>query len=227
MSLTNRLARGAAALALAVAFAAAVAAPGAQAQEGGLETQIQDNQDGGLQTQQGGQTQGQAPGQTQGQGQGQAPGQGQVPTQGQGQPANMETTQYDDWVVQCRQQQGQTGPCRMGQGVRSNESQQEVMRVIVGNPPNNPPVINFLVPLGVNLRAPVTVKVDGSQIGTAQYFICNQQSCIAQMQIDNDQLAAMKAGRRLQVTLTGTRGKSRDVPASLLGFTDAWNALNS
>lgn len=219
MSLTNRLARGAAALALAVAFGAAVAAPSAQAQEGGLETQIQDDQDGGLQTQ--------PEAQGQGQGQGQMPSQGQGQGQGQGQQVNMETTNYEDWVVQCRKQQGQTGPCRMGQGVRSNESQQEVMRVIVGNPPNNPPVINFMVPLGVNLRAPVAVKVDGNQIGTAQYLVCNKQSCIAQMQIDDGQLAAMKRGRRLQVTITGTRGQSRDVPASLLGFTDAWNALNS
>jgi invasion protein IalB len=47
------------------------------------------------------------------------------------------------------------------------------------------------------------------------------------MQVSDGMLSAMKQGRRLQVTLTGQRGNTRTVPASLLGFTDAYNALTS
>jgi invasion protein IalB len=47
------------------------------------------------------------------------------------------------------------------------------------------------------------------------------------MRVDQQALSAMRAGRNLQITLTGQRGNSRDVSASLLGFTAAYNALNS
>ena len=212
MSLTKTLASCAAALAL--AFAAPTGLPTASAQDGGLETQLDQQQGGGLQTQQN---------QGQGQGQGQAQGQGQ----GQGQQPNVESTSYEDWVVQCRVQQGQNGPCRMGQGVRNSDNQQEILQVIVARSPQQGPIANFIVPLGVNLQAPLTVAVDGNQLGEATYVSCVQRGCVARMQVSDGMLAAMKQGRRLQITLTGQRGNTRTVPASLLGFTDAYNALTS
>jgi invasion protein IalB len=202
MSLTKTLMCCAAAVA--VWLAAPTGLPTAHAQDGGLETQLDQQQGGGLQTQ---------------------PGQGQG--QGQGRQANVESTNYEDWVVQCRVQNGQTGPCRMGQGVRTSENQQEIMQVIVASPPQRSPIATFVVPLGVNLQAPLTVGVDGSQLGQAQYVSCVQRGCVARMQLNDGMLSAMKQGRRLQVTLTGQRGNTRTVPASLLGFTDAFNALTS
>lgn len=204
MSLTKTLASCAAAVAL--AFAAPTGIPTASAQDGGLETQLDQQQGGGLQTQQ-----------NQGQGQG----------QGQGQQPNIESTSYEDWVVQCRVENGQTGPCRMGQGVRNSDNQQEIMQVIVARPPNGGTIANFVVPLGVNLQAPLQIAVDGNQLGQADFVSCVQRGCVARLQVSDGMLSAMKQGRRLQVTLTGQRGNSRTVPASLLGFTDAYNALTS
>ena len=202
MSLTKTLASCAAAVAL--AFAAPTGIPTASAQDGGLETQLDQQQGGGLQTQQ-----------NQGQG------------QGQGQQPNVESTSYEDWVVQCRVENGQTGPCRMGQGVRNSDNQQEIMQVIVARSPQQGPIANFVVPLGVNLQAPLQISVDGNQLGQATYVSCVQRGCVARMQVSDAMLSAMKQGRRLQVTLTGQRGNTRTVPASLLGFTDAYNALAS
>jgi invasion protein IalB len=204
MSLTKTLASCAAAVAL--AFAAPTGIPTASAQDGGLETQLDQQQGGGLQTPQ-----------NQGQGQG----------QGQGQQPNVESTSYEDWVVQCRVENGQTGPCRMGQGVRNSDNQQEIMQVIVARSPQQGPIANFVVPLGVNLQAPLQIAVDGNQLGQATYVSCVQRGCVARMQVSDGMLSAMKQGRRLQVTLTGQRGNTRTVPASLLGFTDAYNALTS
>ena len=204
MSLTKTLASCAAAVAL--AFAAPTGIPTASAQDGGLETQLDQQQGGGLQTQQN-------PGQGQGQGQGQQP--------------NVESTSYEDWVVQCRVENGQTGPCRMGQGVRNSDNQQEIMQVIVARSPQQGPIANFVVPLGVNLQAPLQIAVDGNQLGQATYVSCVQRGCVARMQVSDGMLSAMKQGRRLQVTLTGQRGNTRTVPASLLGFTDAYDALTS
>jgi invasion protein IalB len=204
MSLTKTLASCAAAVAL--AFAAPTGIPTATAQDGGLETQLDQQQGGGLETQQ-----------NQGQGQGQA----------QGQQPNIESTSYEDWTVQCRVQNGQTGPCRMGQGVRNSENQQEIMQVIVARTPQQGPIANFVVPLGVNLRAPLQIAVDGNALGEANYVSCVQRGCVARMQVSDGMLGAMKQGRRLQITLTGQRGNTRTVPASLLGFTDAYNALTS
>ena len=210
MSFTKTLASCLAAAAL--ALAAPTGIPTAGAQDGGLETQLDQQQGGGLGTQQ-----------NQGQGQGQGQNQGQ----GQGQQPNVESTSYEDWVVQCRVQNGQNGPCRMGQGVRSSDNDQEIMQVIVARSPQQGPIMNVVVPLGVNLQAPLQVGVDGNQLGQADYVSCVQRGCVARMQVSDGMLSAMKQGRRLQITLTGQRGNTRTVPASLLGFTDAYNALTS
>ena len=196
MSLTKTLASCAAAIAL--AFAAPTGIPTASAQDGGLETQLDQEQGGGLQTQ---------------------PNQGQGQGQGQGQQANVESTNYQDWVVQCRVENGQTGPCRMGQGVRNSDNQQEIMQVIVAQTPQQGPIANFVVPLGVNLQAPLQVAVDGNQRhrGSGPGHGCDLRPA----------RSVGPPGRRLQVTLTGQRGNTQTVPASLLGFTDAYNALTS
>ena len=207
MSFTKTLASCMAAVALALAAPAGI--PTAGAQDGGLETQLDQQQGGGLETQQN-------------QGQGQAP-----EPRARAQQPNIESTSYDDWVVQCRVQNGQNGPCRMGQGVRDSNNDQEIMQVIVARPPNEGPIANFVVPLGVNLRAPLKIAVDGNQLGQADFVSCVQRGCVARMQVSDSMLSAMKQGRRLQVTLTGQRGNTRTVPASLLGFTDAYNALTS
>lgn len=204
MSLTKTLASCAAAVA--IALAAPTGIPTASAQDGGLETQLDQQDGGGLQTQQ---------------------NQGQVQSQGQGQQPNVESTSYEDWVVQCRVQNGQNGPCRMGQGVRNSDNQQEIMQVIIAQSQQQGTIATFIVPLGVNLAADLPVRVDGNDLGTAEYIVCNQQRCIARMRVSGQQLTAMKQGRRLQVTLTDPRGNTRSVPASLLGFTDAYNALTS
>jgi invasion protein IalB len=111
--------------------------------------------------------------------------------------------------------------------VRNSDNQQEIMQVIVARTPQQGPIANFVVPLGVNLQAPLEIAVDGNQLGQATYVSCVQRGCVARMQVSDGMLSAMKQGRRLQVTLTGQRGNTRTVPASLLGFTDAYNALTS
>ncbi len=191
---------------LAAAAALVLAAP-ALAQDGGLETQLENGagQDDG-------------PGLQQGQGQ----------IQGQGQGQQLESTQYQDWTVQCQPAQGQAPRlCRMVQAVQQDNGNRKVMQVIIAQPPQRGTIATFLVPLGVALQRSPVVKVDGNQVGTATYVSCVQQGCVARMQIDDGALAAMRQGRELQVTLTGQRGKTRDVSASLLGFTDAYNALTS
>lgn len=210
MSLVNRLTVCAAVVAL--ALAAPVFAPTAPAQEGGLETQLDNGQGagagagGGLETQ---------PGQ-QGQGQGQG-----------GQQANVENTQYEDWTLQCRKQGTQTGPCRMVQRVRNEQANRDMMAVIVANPPQGAPFVNFIVPLGVNLQAPLPISVDGSQVGQAAYLTCTQEGCVARLQVNDQALTAMKQGRQLQIQLTSLRGQQQQLSASLLGFTDAYNAMGS
>lgn len=148
---------------------------------------------------------------------------------GQGQQANVESTQYEDWTLQCREGQSQGGNlCRMVQSVDAESGDRQLMQVIVAQmPEQNATMVQFLVPLGVFLQETPAVKVDGNEIGRAGYIICVQQGCLARMQTNGEALAAMRQGRNLQITVTDRRGQSREIAASLLGFTDAFNGLGS
>mgnify|MGYP000625112813 CR=1 FL=1 len=204
MSLRTAIASCAAAAAL------IFAAPALAQTEGGLETDLQQNQ------------------QQQQQGQGQTPGLQQGQGQGQGQQPQIESTQFEDWTLQCRPQQGQQPrACRMVQAVSQDNSQNQIMQIIIAQPPQRGTVATFVVPLGVYLQQNPAIKVDGNQIGSATYVSCVQQGCVARMEVDRSALTAMRQGRQLQITLTGQRGNSRDISASLLGFTDAYSNLSS
>jgi len=136
--------------------------------------------------------------------------------------ANIEAEQFQDWEVICPPSPSQ-GVCTMSQLVNNPNSNDPLMRVIVGYPPEleGRPAMTFLVPLGVRLAPGLQLSVGGGEPVQFPYQVCMEQSCRADLPLDPALLQALRTGSSATLSLIGPRGNRMDLDISLMGFTNA------
>lgn len=135
---------------------------------------------------------------------------------------NVQTEQFRDWQVLCPPE-GQQGPCTMSQLVTNPNSDEPLMRVILGYPPEleGRPAMTFLLPLGVRLAAGLQLAVGGGEPAQFPYQVCLQQGCRADLPVPPSLLSDLRGGSSATLSLVGPRGNRMDLDISLMGFTDA------
>lgn len=131
-----------------------------------------------------------------------------------------------DWTLRCGfVGDGQSEACEMFQQ-RLNDAQETVMLTVVGKVPSGAdPGMLIVAPLGVTLPAGVRLKIDdGAEIEVA-FQRCEPQGCLAELLLDGDLTARLRAGRQATATfeVVDRSGKRQRVPVplSLFGFTAA------
>ena len=132
------------------------------------------------------------------------------------------TEQFRDWEVICPPESRQ-GACTMSQLVTNPNSNDPLMRVVVGYPPEleGRPAMTFLLPLGVRLAPGLQLSVGGGEPTQFPYQVCLEQSCRADLPLDASMLQALRSGTTATLSLIGPRGNRMDLDISLMGFTDA------
>lgn len=133
---------------------------------------------------------------------------------------------YADWSVTCTTAEGGTRACRMQQFQRQTENNAQVLALYV-RATQQGPRISMVLPLGVRLRAGVTVAVGDEELAKVPYDICTNTGCAAGFAPTDEQMAKLRAGEALRVTVAATNGKAATIRASLIGFTAAWDRLNA
>ena len=90
--------------------------------------------------------------------------------------------------------------------------------------------IGITVPLGFVFPPGIPISVDGEKKATAQYVICLPESpttqsvaCIAQAQVADDFVSALKKGSKLQLSLTAGDTKTIAIDFSLSGFSKSFD----
>jgi len=85
------------------------------------------------------------------------------------------------------------------------------------------------VPSGRYIPEGVKVQIDGGNVNTVPYFICVPSRCLAEIQLSDALVKALKAGGALTLTSTNFRAEKNPVKVSLKGFTAAFDgpAMNS
>ncbi|EKE78726.1 invasion associated locus B family protein [Oceanibaculum indicum] len=147
-----------------------------------------------------------------------APGQQQAPKQTR--------EQVQDWVVRCLEPQaGQPKRCEMVQVLSDRNTKREVLVMVVGYTGEKAPQAVLVLPLGVLLPAGISLKIDQGAPKTIPYRHCEPQGCIAPWQMTEVDLAALRAGTTLTVSVNDGGGKAVDLPVSLKGFTAALGKL--
>ena len=86
----------------------------------------------------------------------------------------------------------------------------------------NQKVIQAVVPTGRVIPAGVQIKVDEAAPKTLNYSVCFPDRCIAEAELTDDLVNAMKKGNQLTVTSINFQRQANPVPVSLKGFTDAY-----
>ncbi|MGO2391755.1 MAG: invasion associated locus B family protein [Halomonas sp.] len=135
---------------------------------------------------------------------------------------NVDTQRFQDWEVSCPSASGQQQGCTMSQIVNNPNSNEPLMRAIVGNSSQiNSPVMAFVMPLGVNLAAGMQLQVDNNEPVGFPYQFCQEQGCRADLPLEPSMLQQLRGGSTATVSAIDPDGQRLDMDMSLMGFTSA------
>lgn len=84
-------------------------------------------------------------------------------------------------------------------------------------------IFQITVPTGRIIPAGIKVKVDDKKEVTIPYTLCVPQSCMAEVQLDDNLITLLKSGSNLSITSTNFQNKPNPVQVTLGGFTAAYD----
>lgn len=140
-----------------------------------------------------------------------------------------ENAQASPWKIVCGDETvaepgDDAAGCRMAQTIVTNESTEPVLLVRVF--PGDSPTVVASVPLGVLLKAGLTVTIDGGAPLRHRYEVCNAEGCHVGIPLDPSLLRRLQRGNEARFGLVDGSRQPIELPISLAGFTAGWKALN-
>jgi invasion protein IalB len=142
----------------------------------------------------------------------------------------LETREFQDWVVRCgKHSPDAPASCEMSQQ-RHDDQGQTVLAVAVGRVADtaNPGML-IILPLGIWLPPGVVLKVDQGKEIPVRIERCERRGCQVELLLEPNVLKLFKAGTQADVLFqiydAQGRPKTVGVPFSLLGFTAALNEV--
>lgn len=167
----------------------------------------------------------------------QQPAQQQAP-QGQPQPGTnpaAEGQRFGDWIERCTPNPppgaspppaGKQNVCFLIQQVSDQNTRRPLLKITVGffGPERRAGAV-VAMPLGVPLARGLQVSVDGKEIDTVPFQICERDGCQAFLPMDDAMVGAFKAGSTAQVKVESGQGQDFALPISLNGFTAGFGSI--
>jgi invasion protein IalB len=127
------------------------------------------------------------------------------------------------WRVECTGD-GKSLECRAIQQIFQRDTRQLVASVAARFAPEaKAGVISILLPLGLNLTEPVSVKVDNGPPERQPIQTCNNAGCLVTLTGADKLLAAMRTGTDLKLTVQDANKKPIELSLPLLGFGIAYD----
>lgn len=137
---------------------------------------------------------------------------------------------FTDWSVRCiRGDDPATDPCQMSQRLLSSDGS-PTAEVNIFTVPDNPQAVagaTFITPLETLLTRGIRLTIDGGEPRDYSFQFCNRGGCIAQVGLQGDTLADMRAGSGAVVRIFSVAAPNTpvDLEMSLAGFTAAYDSL--
>lgn len=143
--------------------------------------------------------------------------------------------QYKAWTVTCETLVAtETAPgserCAMEQSVTDSASGATVMRLTIATGADMPaPVGTIVGPFGVDLAQGIGLSVDGVEAGRVSFLTCLQIGCVANLALDEAQVAAFRGGESLVAVVHPSDNPAAAISLtfSLGGFADALARLQA
>lgn len=107
---------------------------------------------------------------------------------------------FDNWAVECEQGSAGVSHCFLSQTHLMAGNNARLLKASIGYlGPKQEPMLVFLLPLGVDLRAGVAMKIDDQPQISLAYQQCVQDGCIGTLALDQATVAALRKAKRIQV----------------------------
>ncbi|MBV2360855.1 invasion associated locus B family protein [Thalassococcus sp. CAU 1522] len=137
--------------------------------------------------------------------------------------------QEGDWRLVCEKTLSGEDPCRMAQLMRDANNnpvmEAELTRLAGENLPAAVMVIN--TPLLTLLTEGVTLTIDGGSPAKIPFMFCDNQSCVARVNLREQDVSTFKRGNvaRVRIVPLAAPDNSVTVDMSLKGFTAAFDSI--
>jgi invasion protein IalB len=130
------------------------------------------------------------------------------------------------WRVECVGD-GKSLECRAIQQIVQRDARQQLVPFVTVaarfDPQAKAGSMQILLPLGLNLTEPVSIKVDNGPAEKQPIQTCNNGGCLVTMTANDKLLAAMRAGTDLKLTVQDATKKPIEMALPLLGFGIAYD----
>lgn len=87
------------------------------------------------------------------------------------------------------------------------------------------PLLLLLVPLGVDVRAGLRLRVDDAELADVAVQTCNAGGCLAALPLVPSAIAALRGGRVMTMTFRGTGKPELTARFSLAGFSETFGKI--
>ncbi|WP_354669061.1 invasion associated locus B family protein [Rhizobium sp. SSA_523] len=147
-----------------------------------------------------------------------------------GSPAQPGTVRasHGAWSVLCDKPAGSTvEQCALMQNVIAEDRPEVGLSVVVLKTADRKArILRILAPLGVLLKDGMDLFVDGNNIGRAYFTRCFSEGCYVEVEIDDELMKILRAGKRAVFALRESVDQDRvGIPIELAGFTDGYDSL--
>ena len=160
----------------------------------------------------------------------QQPGQPQAP-----QPGADAGQRHGDWIQRCTPKPppgasppapGKQTACFLVQTASDQNTRRPLLKITVGffGAQRQAGAV-IAMPLGVPLARGLRISVDGKEIDTVPFQVCEAEGCQAFVPMEDAIVAAFKAGTTAHASVESNQGQDFSVPISLAGFTAGFTAI--
>lgn len=127
------------------------------------------------------------------------------------------------WVKVCSKI-GETDICNVKYDVISSNGQLVTgVNLLQSKGENSRRIFQVAVPSGRYIPEGIKVQIDQGNVNTLPYSLCLPDRCLAEIQLSDALVKAMKAGGEVTLTSTNFRAAKNPVKVSLKGFTAAFD----
>ena len=129
---------------------------------------------------------------------------------------------FQDWIVSCNPD---NKLCIANQTIRTDEGLPVALINITHFNKNT--ILEFGLPLMMNLQKPIEVEVDGDMIGLYSYNTCSESGCFVIRNNDEELFRRLRSGSKLRVSAESVQKKKISLNFSLMGFSKSFKKLTT
>lgn len=136
---------------------------------------------------------------------------------------------FGNWLVRCGPQENSPEKgCFLFQNVVLKEGGQRVLQVAVGFVGETPePIALLSLPLGISLPPGAKMSIDGDKQYQLQIERCEVNGCRAGLKLPQNLIERFQLGSSLSVQFHDAQRRPIEVPLSLDGFKEGYEALTA